>query len=145
MSSTLQVALAQVGPSTSKATARSHTVLIDRPESKGGTDRGPLGGEMLLVGFGGCFMSNLLAAIRARNVAVSNVRMTIEGTMDGAPERFTRFTVRVSADHDDPALVHKLIGIAERACAVTNTLRQCATIEILFEGERVTATAETIA
>ena len=35
MSQTLQIQVEQVGPSTSKATARSHEVFIDRPTAKG--------------------------------------------------------------------------------------------------------------
>lgn len=57
---TLQIQVEQVGPSTSKATARSHEVFIDRPTAKGGADRGPPGGEYLLIAWGGCFMSHLL-------------------------------------------------------------------------------------
>ena len=65
MPNTLRVQFESIGPSTSRATARLHTVLVDRPTAKGGEDRGPLGGEYLLVALGGCFLSNLLAAIRA--------------------------------------------------------------------------------
>ena len=63
MSQTLTVQVEQVGPTTATAKARTHAVLVDRPAAKGGEDRGPLGGEYLLVGLGGCFLSNLLAAI----------------------------------------------------------------------------------
>ncbi len=40
---------------TSEGSVRGHRVLIDRPEDKGGLDRGPMGGEMLLLALGGCF------------------------------------------------------------------------------------------
>lgn len=144
MSATLRVQVAQVGPSTAKGVARSHSVLVDRPEAKGGADRGPLGGEYLLIALGGCFTSNLLAAIRARDAAVSEVSVAVDGTMEGTPERFTSFTMNVSASHHDPALVRKLIDIASRACAVTNTLRQTAPVTILFEGSRVDSTVQAV-
>ena len=54
MSHAIEVRVEQVGPSTSKGVARSHTVLIDRPVPKGGADQGPLGGELLLLALGGC-------------------------------------------------------------------------------------------
>ena len=130
---TLEVRVEQVGPSTSKGTARSHSVLIDRPVAKGGTDRGPLGGELLLLSFGGCFMSNLLAAIRARSAAVSDVSVRVTGTIDGSPERFTALTMSVGARCDDVELLRKLVTIAERGCIVTNTLRSGVPISIDVE------------
>jgi putative redox protein len=119
-------------------------VLVDRPRAKGGEDRGPLGGEYLLVALGGCFMSNLLAAIRARNAAMSNVRAEVAATMDGTPDRFIAFTVTVSAERQDPDEARKLIEIAARACAVTNTLNEAASVSFVFEGSPIpTATKRT--
>ena len=135
MAQTLRVQLEATGPSTTRATARLHTVLVDRPVAKGGEDRGPLGGEYLLVALGGCFMSNLLAAIRARDAAISNVRADVIATMDGPPDRFTDFTVTISAERNDPDEVLKLIEVAARACAVTNTLSKAAAVSFVFEGK----------
>jgi putative redox protein len=137
MGQTLAARVEQTGPSTATVQVRSHTVTVDRPVAKGGEDRGPLGGEYLLVGLGGCFLSNLLAAIRAREAAVANVTVEVSGTIDGPPDSFTAFTLAVSAAHDDAALVLKLIAVAARACAVTNTLRRAAAVTVRFEGEIV--------
>ena len=137
MGQMLTVQVEQVGPSTATARARTHTVLVDRPAGKGGEDRGPLGGEYLLVGLGGCFLSNLLAAIRARDAAVSNVTIGVSGTIDGPPDQFTTFGLSVAAVHDDADQVRKLIAIAARACAVTNTLRRTAVVTFEFEGAAV--------
>ena len=128
----LQVQVDQVGACTSQGTARSHSVLIDRPVQKGGEDRGPLGGELLLLSLGGCFLSNLLAAIRARSAAVSNVRVTVMGAVGGTPERVEAFTLRIQADYDDEELTRKLIAIAERGCIVTNTLKLAAPVEVVL-------------
>lgn len=133
MSQSIQVQVDQVGPSTSEGRARDHRVLIDRPEAKGGADRGPLGGELLLLSLGGCFMSTLLAAIRAREAPVSDVRITVEGALTSAPDRFTGLTLRVRARHDDPDGMQKLISIAEKGCLVTNTLKQAMPIETVLE------------
>jgi putative redox protein len=130
----LEVRIEQVGPSTSRGVARSHSVLIDRPVAKGGADQGPLGGELLLLALGGCFMSNLLAAIRAREAAVSEVRINVAGTPGGTPERFTEITMAISARHEDRDLLGKLVTIAERGCIVTNTLRDSTPISIAIEG-----------
>jgi putative redox protein len=130
MPRTVSVDVFQVGPSTSQATARSHSLFVDRPEDKGGHDRGPLGGELLLVSLGGCFMSTLLAAIRTRDANVSNVRIGVTGTIGGVPERFEAISMRVQAAYSDEDLMRKLIAIAERGCLVTNTLSSAVVISI---------------
>ena len=133
MSQSLEVRIEQVGPSTARGIARTHSVLIDRPVGKGGTDRGPLGGEYLLLALGGCFMSNLLAAIRAREAAVSDVRITVNGTIEGSPDRFTGLALTIAATHQDAELMQKLVTIAERSCIVTNTLRNGVSIALMIE------------
>src|SRR5688572_5837917 len=99
MPRTISIEVEQVGPSTGSATARSHTVFVDRPVEKGGSDRGPLGGEYLLVSLGGCFLSTLLAAVRTREADVSNVRVSAVGTVGGVPERFESISLHVSAKY----------------------------------------------
>jgi len=123
MANTIQMEVRQSGPATSETTIRGHRVLIDRPTAKGGDDRGPMGGELLLAGLGGCFMSNLLAAIRAREAPVSNVRAEVAATVGENPSRFTAIDLRVSADCEDQGLLEKLVTIAERGCIVSNTLK----------------------
>jgi putative redox protein len=119
---------------TSRATVRTHTVLVDRGVAKGGLDLGPAGGEYALVALGGCFTSQLLAAIRAREAAMTNVRVAVTGTLDGSPERFTAFTLNVSATCPDADLARKLVTMAARACQVHNTLRLAAPVAISYEG-----------
>src|SRR4029450_11067667 len=106
---TLTAQLQQIGPSTMQASARTHVVLVDRPSTKGGADRGPLGGEYLLVALGGCFASNLLAAIRSREAAMTSLRVDVSGEMDGPPDRFKSFQMTVAADHDDLQVGRRLI------------------------------------
>jgi putative redox protein len=68
-------------------------------------------------------MSNLLAAIRARHAAVSDVRVEVEGTVAGSPPVFTAIVVSVAADCADRELLDHLIEIADRGCIMMNTLR----------------------
>ena len=133
MPRTVSVEIEQIGPSTGRASARSHTVLVDRPIEKGGGDRGPLGGEYLLISLGGCFLSTLLAAVRAREADVANVRVSVTGTVGGVPERFESMTLRVVARYSDEDLMRKLIALAERGCLVTNTLKDAVVIGVDLE------------
>jgi len=102
--------------------------MIDRPADKGGTDKGPMGGELFLAGVGGCFMSNVLAAIGARKAPVSEVVIDVTATMEGTPPRFSRVAIVVSSDAADHDQFTKVIETAERGCIMVNTLR--ATIDL---------------
>jgi putative redox protein len=133
MARQISVEIDQVGPSTGSATARSHTVLVDRPVEKGGSDRGALGGEYLLISLGGCFLSTLLAAVRTRDADVSNVRISVTGTIGGVPERFESMALRVSAKYTDGDLMRKLVAMAERGCLVTNTLKDAVVLSVELE------------
>jgi putative redox protein len=133
MARTVSVEIQQVGTSTGSAIARSHTVLVDRPVEKGGNDRGPMGGEYLLISLGGCFLSTLLAAVRTREADVSNVRVSVTGTIGGVPERFESMALRVSAKYENDDLMRKLVAMAERGCLVTNTLKDAIVLTVNLE------------
>ncbi len=119
------VHIRQTSASASEAAIRTHTVAVDRPVDKGGSDQGPMGGELFLAATGGCFMSTLLAAIRARDAQaqIHDVLVEVEGTLEQSPARFTAIELRVSAECEDRALFEKLVDVADRGCIMMNTLR----------------------
>jgi len=119
----MKIQLHQTSASTTEANLRHHTILIDRPASKGGHDQGPMGGELFLASIGGCFMSNLLAAIKARQADVSDVQLEVTATLLESPTRFSAVELCVSATCADHELFEKLVEIAERGCIMVNTLR----------------------
>jgi putative redox protein len=137
MATTFTASIEHVAQTTSRATVRTHALLVDRGVAKGGLDLGPAGGEYMLVSLGGCFTSHLLATIRAREAAMTNVKVAVTGTLDGTPERFTAFTMNVTATCADVELAKKLVVMAGRACQVSTTLRQTASLEISYEGQPV--------
>ena len=128
---TATVAVEQISSTASRGTARGHQLLMDRPETRGGTDAGMMGGEAVLNGLGGCFMSNLLAAAKARNIELKNARADIEADMADAPSRFTAIRMSVSAQCNPPEELGKLVAIAEHGCITVNTLR--AAVELSIE------------
>ena len=133
MPRTISVDIEQVGPSTGSATAGSHTVFVDRPLDKGGNNRGPRGGDYLLIAIGGCFLSTLLAAIRTRGADVSDIRVAVVGTIDGTPERFESMALHVTAKYSDEDVMHKLVEIAERGCLVSNTLKDAVRLSVIVQ------------
>jgi putative redox protein len=128
MANEIKIQIHQNSASASEATIGRHQVLIDRPVAKGGTDAGPMGGELFLAAVGGCFMSNLLAAIRAREAGISDVSVEVVGSLADSPARFAGVELRVAAKSRDHELLGRLVEIADRGCIMMNTLR--GTIEL---------------
>lgn len=123
MASEISLSLRQTSESTTETTIRGHKVRIDRPVAKGGLDAGPMGGELFLAAAGGCFMSNLLAAIKTRNAVMSEVQTEVKGILAESPARFIALDLQVSAQCEDRPLLEKLVGIADKGCIIMNTLR----------------------
>lgn len=119
----VSVRVNQQGQTASKGHAGDHQVVMDRPQSKGGENQGPMGGQVLLMALGGCFMSNLLAAAKARDTELSDVVLEITGTLGAAPARFEAVQMRVHLQDQHPENLEKIMTIAERGCIVANTLK----------------------
>ena len=117
------VHLNQVDDATTAAQIRNHAIDIDRPEAKGGRDKGAMGGELLLASLGGCFNSNLLAAVRARDLDINDIAIEVSGELVEAPARFASIDMVVTSAFADRAEFEKLVKMCERACIVANTLK----------------------
>jgi putative redox protein len=127
---TASVMVEQIGSASSMGKARGHQIVMDRPEAKGGTNEGMMGGEAMLSGLGGCFMSNLLAAAKVRNIELKNARADIEADISDAPSRFTAIRMQVSAQCNPPEELIKIVTVAERGCIAANTLRAAIELSI---------------
>lgn len=123
MAAELKVQLRQVSPTTTEAGMGAHHVLVDRPVPKGGADLGPMGGELFLASVGGCFMSNLLAAIRTRDSRISGVRIEVTGVIADTPPRFEALDLAIIAEGPGLETLPRLVEIADRGCIMMNTLR----------------------
>jgi putative redox protein len=132
MANEMKIQIHQISASASEATIRRHRVLIDRPAEKGGGDAGPMGGELFLAAVGGCFMSNLLAAIRAREAEIADVRVEVAGFLTDSPARFAGVELQVAADSRDRELLERLVEIADRGCVMMNTLRGTLDMRVLI-------------
>ena len=130
MAEQMKVQLQQISVSACEAGFREHRVKIDRPASRGGSDTGPMGGELFLAAVGGCFMSNLLAAIRARDARIYEVKTEVVAQVEGTPPRFVSMDLGVSASGEDVEQLDKLIQIAERGCIMITTLQGTVAISV---------------
>jgi len=131
--SELRLSIKQLNVSASQATVREHKVTIDRPTEKDGNNQGPMGGELFLIGLGGCFMSNLLAAIKARNINIADVNIDITSKVAGSPLKFTEIDFQISALYENKTEFEKLVVIAERSCIVANSIKDFIPITITIK------------
>lgn len=127
---TVTVNVDQLDHTASRGTARNHTLIMDRPEAKGGQNKGPMGGEALLMGLGGCFLSNLFAAAIGRDIEINNTRVEINGEVADAPARYTDIHMKVTAECSAPDQFAKLVTIAERGCIAANTLGKAVNLTV---------------
>ena len=127
---TITVTLNQADDATTSAQIRGHSIAIDRPQAKGGHDRGAMGGELLLASLGGCFNSNLLAAIRARGLNIDDIAIEVSGELADAPARFDSIHMVVSSAYADRETFKKLVTISERGCIVANTLKSAVKLSV---------------
>lgn len=133
MATEIVVQLTKTGTTASLASIRSHSVVIDRPTSKGGADQGPMGGELLLAALGGCFGSTLFAALDGRGMDVHDIGITVSGTLEEAPNRFSAIHMRVVGDTADQERFERMVNIAERSCIVANTLKHEVRLSVQVE------------
>ena len=127
---TINVTVEQLDATASRGEVREHQLTMDRPEAKGGQNKGPMGGEALLMSLGGCFMSNLLAAAKARDIELTNAKAEIRGELHDSRPLYTDIHMKVSADCSQPDQWDKLLTISERGCIVANTLKSAVNLTI---------------
>jgi putative redox protein len=102
---------------------RGHSLVLDRPEARGGTDAGPMAGEAFLASIGGCFLNTLIVAAQARNLPLDDAVCTVTGTFLENPRRFGTIDITVECAACPSADLEHLVALAERGCMVLNTLR----------------------
>ncbi|MPZ52688.1 MAG: hypothetical protein GEU79_08130 [Acidimicrobiia bacterium] len=112
-----------------------HTLLLDRPVATGGTGLGFNGGHLLLLGWGGCFKSNLVAAADARQIEITRLELEIGGETADSPARFVRFSMKVRMDGPEESMKAKLLTIAKNSCIVSNTLASAALMDVELQDD----------
>jgi len=123
----------QISSSASEGTARDHAVYCDRPEAKGGSNKGAMGGELLLMGLGGCFMSNLLAVGQARETDVSEINVELDATLEESPPHFSAVALTIAGNYPDRETMQKLVTMAEHGCIAANTLKNSVKLNFIIK------------
>jgi len=128
----VQLQLAQYSPTSMKLEHDQFSIIVDRPEAKGGGGQGLMGGQYLLIGVGGCFCSNLFAAAQARSIVIEGLQVQITGRIgDETPKSFSSIELHASyTSCSQEEEFPKLLRIAEKGCLSVNTLLKGAEVKV---------------
>ena len=101
---------------------RQHRLIIDEPEDKGGTDRGPMPAELLAASLGSCTAITMEMYAARKEWGLGTVEVAVdftEATVDDPPTFDVRFTLgaQLSKENRD-----RLLTIASK-CPVHKTLK----------------------
>jgi putative redox protein len=107
--------------------AGDHEIIVDEPESAGGTNTGPQPTDLLLASIASCFTLAMAYAADRRGIELPDLRVRAVGTYEGL--KFIRIELLIGST-EPPGVLEKLISDAERVCYVTNTLREIPEIRI---------------
>ena len=96
-------------------------VVVDEPETAGGTDTGPQPTDLLLVSVSSCFALALAFVARKRGVDLLGLDVTAIGRYEGL--KFCEISLSISSD-SPRSVVEDLLPEAQRVCYVSNTLQR---------------------
>ncbi len=108
-------------------------LVVDEPESVGGTGRGPQPTELLLASIASCMTLAVAYSARKRDVELAGQHVAATGTYDGP--QFSDLRILVTAEAPTGAELDKLVASAERVCYVTRTLKLGPTITVVSGGQ----------
>lgn len=129
----ITVAFKQITDTATLAKVGDYELTIDRPPAKGGGGAGPMGGQALLTGVGGCFASTLFGAAQARGWTISGLELLLSAQLsESAPKRFASIQLEVVAGTcSEPGEFAKLVRIAEKGCISINTVKQGLAVDVV--------------
>jgi putative redox protein len=95
-------------------------IVVDEPETHGGTGTGPQPTDLLLASVATCIALSIAFVARKRRVELLGLDVRVVGTYKGL--EFERIAASISSG--TPAeVLEELVSEAERVCYVSNTLR----------------------
>ena len=110
----------------------NHWVVMDGPETFGGSNAGPSPKELLLMALGGCTASDVIPILKKKRVPLENLEVRLTGNVrDEHPQVFTEIHVEYIfyGDGIDPRDVERAIELSTmKYCSVTAMLKASVTI-----------------
>jgi putative redox protein len=117
----LEVAATWLGGLKARVNARGHELIIDEPESSGGSDTGMMPTEAFCAALASCFCLSLGFAAGKRGQELPGLRVTVRTERVGRELRYGELRVHAEAAVPEHELA-RLMEHARRLCWVSNTL-----------------------
>lgn len=109
-----------------------HAVVMDAPESVGGSDTGPTPMEFLLTAFGGCSGMDVISILRKKRQNVKGLAIEVKGEKaETHPKMYTAIHIdyTISGEDISEEAVKKAVDLSlERYCSVGAMLGKAAKI-----------------
>jgi len=127
---------------TMEARKRSFTFIVDEPEERGGTDKGPNPLAYFLAGAASCLMNQYSTDAVFRGIRLDNFEMTARGHFDrriGGAFSDMVYDLRISSTASKESLL-SLAEEAEKMCYAHNTLKKAGvkmTTNLILNGEKI--------
>ncbi len=107
--------------------AGGFSLVVDEPVDKGGTGTGPMPTDLLLASLSSCFALAVSWAARKADVELPDLEVTATGTYAGT--KFASLVLSVESSLA-PDVLAPLLGVAERACYVSNTFAHVPSVTV---------------
>ncbi|MGI6082822.1 MAG: OsmC family protein [Limnochordia bacterium] len=138
--SSLRVSGKQTSGMRTDVRARQFNLVIDEPESLGGTDEGANPMEYVLAGLAGCASVMLRMIAKEQDLEYESVSLDIRGTLDlrglegvpGVSRHFQTVTGKVEVVTSDADKLQKVAEAIEDRCPAYNLLKD-AGVDIAFD------------
>lgn len=116
------VTVETVTPKTTKAQARQHEFLVDKPTASGGTDLAPMASEYFLAALCSCHITTAHKIAEKRKVPLERIRIEGRQWIDGD------FITRIHLDIHVPATLapedrETIFRLTERICTISQATK----------------------
>jgi uncharacterized OsmC-like protein len=121
------------------AQVRSHRLIVDQPESAGGSDSGPMPLELFGAALGTCIAYYLRQYMHPRGLPYERMRVEVDQRKATAPYRLATFVVRVVFPDPLPGATIDVLQRVARSCPAHGTLTHAADVVVSIEAAAAAA------
>ena len=102
-------------------------IVVDEPESVGGTNLGPQPTDLFLASIASCFTLAIAYSAKKRAIELGSLKVDVTGTYDGPGFSSIFIDCNLGCSESE---IEGLLLAAKRVCYVTNTIRSQVDITI---------------
>ena len=115
------------------AQIRAHRLVVDQPESAGGSDAGPMPLELLGAALGTCIAYYLQQFMHPRGLPYERMRVEVEQRKGTKPSRIATFVVKVVLPDSMSRTTVEILERVARSCPAHGTLTHAAEVIVAIE------------